>query len=85
MDTTTIWVCIDCHLSYMTGEAPEVPVWTITDTKFVSPGFMLEEHVGETDCYYSECECETKSFDSTSCDGCGSTLAGQRHAYTYWA
>lgn len=31
-----------------------------------------------------ECNCETIDFTSTPCAGCGSHLAGSRHAVTMW-
>jgi len=27
---------------------------------------------------------ETRTFGTTRCDGCGCSMAGTRHAYTYW-
>lgn len=31
-----------------------------------------------------ECECDTNTFSKSQCDGCGSFLAGARHAMTLW-
>lgn len=31
-----------------------------------------------------ECDCEIMTFSWSSCDGCGSTLGGERHAMTLW-
>jgi len=31
-----------------------------------------------------ECDCETRTFSSMSCDHCGSTLAGERHAISFF-
>lgn len=31
-----------------------------------------------------ECDCETMTFSWSSCEGCGSTLGGERHAMTLW-
>lgn len=33
---------------------------------------------------YVECDCETRSFSTSRCDGCGSFLHGARHAMTEW-
>lgn len=33
---------------------------------------------------YVECDCETRSFSTSQCDGCGSFLHGARHAMTEW-
>jgi hypothetical protein len=30
------------------------------------------------------CDCETNTFSKSRCDGCGSWLAGERHAFTLW-
>lgn len=32
-----------------------------------------------------ECDCEHDSFSWRHCEGCGSSLGGERHAYTYWS
>jgi hypothetical protein len=31
-----------------------------------------------------ECDCETNTFSWSSCDTCGSSLGGKRHAVTFW-
>jgi len=32
-----------------------------------------------------ECDCETITFSTATCDGCGSTYHGERHAMTEWS
>jgi hypothetical protein len=59
----------------------------------VTMGRVVEEH--SFDCKYSEStgmraehgcqfDCEIMNFSRSSCDGCGSTLGGERHAFTVW-
>jgi hypothetical protein len=59
----------------------------------VTEGMVVEEH--SFDCKYSEStgmraehgcqfDCEIKSFTWSSCDGCGDTHGGERHAFTLW-
>lgn len=60
----------------------------------VTMGRAWEEHA--EDCVFhglsgpnistpeSECDCETMTFSWSSCEGCGSTLGGERHAMTLW-
>lgn len=31
-----------------------------------------------------ECDCETREFSTSQCEGCGSWLAGDRHAFSLW-
>lgn len=33
----------------------------------------------------SDCDCESIEFTWTSCDSCGSALAGSRHAFIVWS
>jgi hypothetical protein len=32
-----------------------------------------------------ECDCETSTFSTSTCDGCGSEYHGERHAMTEWS
>ncbi|MGW5773143.1 hypothetical protein ACWEVY_28825 [Streptomyces longwoodensis] len=32
-----------------------------------------------------ECDCETRGYSTSSCDGCGSTYHGDRYAMTEWS
>lgn len=56
-------------------------------------GMLIEEHPPECENRQAaeagianevECECETITFSKSWCDGCGSPLAGERHAVTMW-
>jgi hypothetical protein len=59
--------------------------WTLfegVDTVEITMGLLAEEHA--EDCGREDCDCERDTFSSTSCEGCGSKLAGERHAFTMW-
>lgn len=67
--------------------------WSSTDdARFdVTMGLTSEEHAD--DCMVRltghwpvnyECGCERISFSTSRCDGCGSYLAGERHAFGLW-
>jgi hypothetical protein len=48
----------------------------------VTAGMLREEHECPEDA--DECDCETRSFSWSPCDGCGSPLGGARYAYAFW-
>lgn len=58
----------------------------------ITMGLLREQH--DSDCmnYHTqlngspyECDCETRNFVMfEECGGCGSTLGGERHAFTGW-
>jgi hypothetical protein len=56
----------------------------------VAPGILAEEHAEHCDTRKGtasddyECECEHATFSPNPCDGCGSPLAGEREAATWW-
>lgn len=54
----------------------------------VTMGMLNSEHAKDcgrrTGSYVSDCNCETMTFSWLSCEGCGSTLGGERHAMTLW-
>jgi hypothetical protein len=63
--------------------------WTLWDGApmgATTPGMLSAEHEcgwdGDQD--RPECDCETRTFATGDCDGCGTRLAGARFAYTYW-
>jgi hypothetical protein len=83
----TLWVCTDC-LFAREGEAPESPdrePWGLLEGTEVTSGMTWEEHADDCPRERGECECEVRDFDWRACDGCGSPLGGERHAYTYWS
>jgi hypothetical protein len=97
IDLGVLWVCVDCVLVRECGEAPEVAPdcepWAALALRAgeeVAAGMDWAEHA--EDCpnhtagrHVDECECETASFRTSACDGCGSRLAGERFAYTLLA
>jgi hypothetical protein len=86
----TIWVCVDCILHHANGECgschddehghDEEPLSTIGDGFHVAMGMAREEHFEtEPD---DDCDCETNTYSTSQCEGCGSYLHGERHAMT---
>lgn len=90
--TRTLWVCIDCMLMHANGETSgEVDrepwsLWSADDE--ITMGMRWEDHEcedpEETFRNGGECYCETQDFSWSDCDGCGSTLGGERFAFTGW-
>jgi hypothetical protein len=94
----TIWVCVCCILSHANGECCAddqhggdgvEPLSSIGDGFHVAMGMGYEEHAedcetrihnGVPDGY--ECDCETNTYSTSQCEGCGSYLHGERHAVT---
>lgn len=88
----TIWVCVDCLHADVNGEEPtdrpaaEPAPWALwaDDTDHdVTVGALCEEGHDHTSEEHAE-GCEERSFSWSSCEGCGSTLGGSRHAFTCW-
>jgi len=55
----------------------------------ITPGMLFSEHSCGKEAMQDvhpdfECDCETNTFSWSSCDGCGSSLGGERHAVTGW-
>jgi hypothetical protein len=95
----TIWVCIDCMLHHANGECggchddehghDEEPLSSIGDDFSVTMGMSWDDHA--EDCqnriegeWRGECDCETDTYSTSQCKGCGSYLHGERHAMTLW-
>jgi hypothetical protein len=62
--------------------------WSDVNAQFeITMGLLAEEH-------HEECQvritggwlvdCERREFSWSSCDGCGSSLAGSRYAFALW-
>lgn len=85
-----LWVCVDCMLIHANGECGErdpgepEPLCLIGPDDDLSMGLFAEHHAdGCTDSdREAGCNCETHTFSWSRCDGCGSTLGGERHAMT---
>lgn len=89
IDYGTIWVCADCILVHANGECdpdrpeglPE-PLSAIGEGFHIAMGLRSEDHDGECTPEDREagCGCETREFSTSSCDGCGDSHYGTRHA-----
>jgi hypothetical protein len=97
--STTLWVCYDCMATDVNGEASDDPdstpdrepwsLWSTEDSSTVYLGLIDSEHAEdcprrEGDKMYLDCSCEEMDFSWSACEGCGSTLGGSRHAFTYF-
>jgi hypothetical protein len=93
--TYTIWVCSDCMLHHANGECGnchtdeghECEPFNLYHPKDIAMGMSQEEHSCDTrwsDWRERDCGCETDYFSWSACQGCGSTLGGERHAFTVW-
>ena len=96
----TIWVCTNCIMHHANGECGDChnpdghegdePLSKL-DPRFSAMGMGYEEH--SEDCptrdpeneYPEDCECETNTYSTSSCGGCGSDFHGERHAMTEWS
>src|SRR5687767_13932969 len=92
-----IWVCMCCMLIHANGECGEDchdrKPWGIIDFKKyeVTMGLLAEEHndscpvkiTGDWQAV-EECDCGHRTFDTSSCEGCGTPLHGDRYAFTLW-
>lgn len=91
-----VWVCQDCMFAHANGEIsddrpadlPDVwALWASEPAGSVTMGASVHGDDGDADecADVDECECEQITFSASWCGGCGSTLAGDRYAFTYWA
>jgi len=93
----TIWVCVDCMLMEANGECdPDRPADLAEPLSAIDGGYRVtlgmssEAHDGECpvriegDHNAAECDCERIEFSQGWCEGCGTALAGSRHAMTLW-
>lgn len=94
----TIWVCLCCMLSHANGECCAsddhggdgcVPLSKVGAPYRVFAGMGWKEHSciehdeGACECELpDECDCETNTYSTSQCEGCGSYLHGERHAMT---
>lgn len=93
---STLWVCEDCYAAHAgildeweaDGYRPDrEPLALIPDAVHMSAGMMFSEHAEDcanriADEWVEECSCEQITFSRSSCEGCGSILAGSREAVT---
>lgn len=90
----TLWVCQCCMLSHANGECcPDdthggdgVPPWAkLEPGEHVTMGIALSGHSEHcTASEDGECDCEHDTYSTSQCQGCGSWLHGERHAFTLW-
>lgn len=87
--TAPQWICEHCYIHLVNGDCtepfaegdPDVPdPLHLFSDMHVTPGMLGEEH----DCIADECDCETNTYSTRSCDGCGSEYHGARYAVTGW-
>lgn len=95
----TIWVCQCCMLIHANGECcsddvhggdSREPLSAIGDGVSVTAGMLWSEHADDcpnraAESWVAECDCERMTFTWSGCEGCGSTLGGERHALTLWS
>lgn len=84
-------VCIDCMLLHANGEyGPDRPDTEPEPLSKIDPGYSVTMGVTEhaDTCTEADreigCNCEDLGFRTSSCDGCGSYLHGDRYALTLW-
>ena len=87
-----IWVCVDCMFAEAYDESPENPdrepwaLWENNPTE-IAMGLLYEDHECDDpeNCWEkNDAACERISFTWSACEGCGSSLGGERHAFTWW-
>jgi hypothetical protein len=95
-ESALIWVCICCMLIHANGECGEdchdKEPWSAIGEEFeITMGLLAAEHADDCPVKITgdwqaveECDCAINTFSHSSCDGCGSPLAGERHAFTIW-
>jgi hypothetical protein len=78
--------CGSCHSDYGHDEEP---LSEISDGFHVAMGMESDEHAEDCDMRRGiwpldgyECDCETNTYSTSQCEGCGSYLHGERHAMT---
>lgn len=98
IETCTIWVCQCCMLVTANGECCDndqhdgFEPLSLSGLDNMVPGLIYSEHDDNCLLHPStipvhvrsdyECYCEKKDFSWSSCEGCGSSLGGERHAMT---
>lgn len=82
--------CGGCHDE--DGHEGGEPLSSIGDGFHVTMGMVYEEHSDECLLHTMgadapgdyQCDCETNTFSTSQCEGCGSYLHGERDAMTLW-
>lgn len=86
-----IWVCTDCLFAHHDAledlETDREPWALLKLGQHVTQGIIAADHhpmCSESD-REEGCYCEFMAFSNSSCEGCGSSLAGDRAAFTLWS
>lgn len=86
-----ISVCECCMFVHANGECcaddhEREPLNLIGDGRSVTMGLTEDEHAENCTPADREdgCDCESQGFSWQSCEGCGSSLGGDRFALTLW-
>lgn len=98
-ESWTIWVCTNCIHHAANGECGDCPrdegheggePLSLLSIE-ACPGMGYEDHSEDCEVFSTkshpvnyECDCETITFSTSSCGGCGSYYHGERHAMTEW-
>lgn len=97
-ESWTIWVCTNCLMHAANGECGDChreegheggePLSLLSNR--ACPGMGYEGHSEDCPNRYGdhltnvECGCETNTYSTSTCQGCGSDYHGERHAMTEW-
>lgn len=90
---TTIDVCVDCYYAAngieTTNEPDREPLGLLDDSVEVTPGCLDCERCEHPDCGPAPvCDCgwndRGHGFSWSACQGCGSTLGGDRYPLVIW-
>ena len=96
-ESWTLWVCINCIHHAANGECGQCHEESHEGGEPLSllsvracPGMGWDDHSeycpnSQGQMVKYECDCETNTYSTSSCDGCGSTYHGERHAMTEWS
>lgn len=94
-----IWVCQCCMLVHANGECcaddegHDKEPWALIEGKdhTVTMGLLAKEHHEECEVFKTggypvnyECDCAENTFSTSQCEGCGTYMHGERHAFTLW-
>lgn len=86
-----IWVCQCCMLTHANGECCASddhggdgcePLSKITGPHRITMGAEHGVYCDKTD--DTDCDCDVDPYSTSQCEGCGSYLHGERHAFTLW-
>lgn len=82
----------ECGCGAYYGEDPDHDPLSLVSNNNITMGMAYEEHsdtcqvniTGYWTNSEEQCECETNTYSTSPCQGCGSWLSGERHAMTIW-